>query len=128
MSYSVRADVNFIFGAANVTAWATRDDADDATDIADRITRAIAEADEEIDDLLRVCYYQIPLINTSGTTPVTVRGLSARMAGVRLYESMGVMDYNAESGVARHRLSWHWDYAQHVLAEVRDGKRKLNAV
>lgn len=128
MAYSEREDIDFIFGAANVTAWATRSDDDEDDDIEARITRAIAEADEEIDDFIRTTHHIIPLTTAAGAVPVTIRSLSARMAGVRLYEAMGVVDYRTDQGVARHRLSWHWDYCQTVLDEIRNGKRKINAV
>lgn len=128
MAYSARADIDFIFGTDNVTAWATRDDSDDAADILARVNRAIEESDEEIDDVMRTMAYQVPVVTAAGATPVTIRGLSARLAGVRLYEAYGVQDYSVESGVARHRLSWHWEYAQRILEDIRTGKRKISAV
>ena len=78
--YCQRSDVEDIFGVANVARWADLDNDQDATKIANRISRAIVWATAEMEDRLRNGPYQVPLTGTSAT----VVDLCAKLAGVWL--------------------------------------------
>jgi hypothetical protein len=127
MAYSVRADIENTFGAANVSKWADLDNTGDETIIAARIAWAIASADGEIDDKLRGKAYVVPIVGMSGTTPRGIIDLSARYAGVLLYESRGIQEYDPNTGAPAHRLAWHRDNVERILYEIVTGKRKLDA-
>jgi hypothetical protein len=83
----------------------------------------IAEASEEIDDRLRGSKYDVPF--ASGT--VTITKLVARLAGVLLYESRGVQDFESETGIPYHRLQWHRARVEQVIQEILAGQRTLDA-
>lgn len=120
--YCTRSDIELFFGAVNVAKWADLDEDADESKITARIAAAIEFADSEIDDALREGRYTIPL----ATVPTTIKDLSARLAGVWLYEARGVQDFDAQSGAPAHRLTWHRDYAQRKLDALRRGSIKLS--
>ncbi len=121
--YCQRSDVEDVFGVVNVARWADLDNDQDATKIANRINRAIVWATAEMEDRLRNGPYQVPLTGTSAT----VVDLCAKLAGVWLYESRGTQDFNTETGQPYHRLQYARQYVETALAEIRAGKRRLDA-
>lgn len=123
MAYCTRANIEGRFGVDNINKWADLDNAGSTTDVTARINAAIAAAEDDIDTTLRGGPYVIPF---AGTPPVTIRDLCADLAGVWLYESRGVVDFDPETGRPHHRLQWHRKNAKRVLAELHGGKRQLD--
>ncbi len=121
--YCTPADVFAEYGRANVTQWADLDNRKDGNAIAARVAQAIDEATNEVDDRLRNGGYVLPF----DPVPTTIRKLAARYAGVWLYESRGIEDYDETSGKPQHRLAWQRQNFEKVLTEVRAGKRALDA-
>ncbi|MBN2024952.1 MAG: DUF1320 family protein [Pirellulales bacterium] len=121
--YCVRADVENVFGAHNVRKWADVENHGNGAHIGGRIARAIAAATAEIDDRLRGGPYLVPI----ATVPTTIRQLAARLAGVWLYESRGIEDFDEVTGRAIHRLAWHREHVDRVLKEIMAGGRRLDA-
>jgi hypothetical protein len=97
--YCSRADVELVFGIANVSKWADLDNEENATFIANRITTMIALAHEQLEDAIRHSSYDLPF----DPIPVAVTYHTACLAGVLLYESRGEMDAEDEAG--NHRLT-----------------------
>jgi len=128
MAYSAKANVEQLYGPDNVASWADLDNDEDVDKIAARIAAAILYADAEIDDILRGGPYALPLANSESTTPTSVVGLSATLAGVWLYERRGVEDFDEESGRPYHRLAWAKKDAYDKLKEILSNKRKIDAV
>jgi len=126
--YCTRDDIEDVFGVENVKQWADLDADADATKISNRIDRAREWATSEINDKLRGGRYTIPIQNTNAEIPVTITNICAQMAGVWLYESRGIADYNPETGGAVHRLKWNKDQVLLVIAEIQASKRRLDAV
>jgi len=122
--YCVRADIESIFGHHNVQKWADVENHCDGAHIGGRIAKAIGVATAEIDDQLRGGPYTVPIVGV--TIPTTVVQLTASLAGVWLYESRGVEDFDETTGAAVHRLAWHRDHVSKVLAEITRGHRRLN--
>ena len=116
MPYSVRTDVEALFGAENVKKWADLDGNGIEVDIDARVTKAIEYADGEIDDTLRGGRYAIPI---SGTVPVTVIQISARKAGIWLYHLRSAEDEN--SAIANHA-----EEVQLILAKILSGEMTLD--
>jgi hypothetical protein len=125
-TYCTTADINQVFGPTNVTKWADLDNDADAAKIASRITAAIAYASEAIDDVLRCTSYAIPVVNASDTTPITIKDLAAKLAGIWLYEARGYPDVDRESGQPVHRYAWMKKDCEQTLEEIRTGRRKLD--
>jgi phage gp36-like protein len=121
--YCQQSDIENVFGAANIAKWADMDNTGDPVEIASRIAAAIAWATAEIEDRLRGGPYLIPLT----ATPPTIVNLCAQLAGVWLYESRGVQEFNVETGEPCHRLQWNRRAAETALAEIRAGKRRLDS-
>lgn len=121
--YCQRRDIEDIFGPPNVEKWADAENKRDGAHVAGRIAKAIELASVEVDDRLRGGSYSIPFT----TIPVTIRQVTATLAGVWLYESRGVEDIDEASGRPIHRLTWHRKNAENVLTDIRTGKRKLDA-
>lgn len=126
-TYCTRSDIEATFGVQSVAKWATLQTGYTAEQITARITQAIAVASEDIDDVLRFAGYEIPCVNSSGTTPTTVLQLAADLAGVWLYESRGVDDVDA-SGNPRHRLQYHYERAQQKLQRIAARTIKINTL
>ena len=118
-------DIKSIFGAVNVQQWADIDNDGDAVKITARIDAAIAWAMSEIDDKLRGGRYTIPFDYSA--VPSCIMDATATLAGVRLYESRGVKDFDPESGRPVHRLEWHRKRAYNQIREVQAGLRTLDA-
>lgn len=120
--YCTRADIEDLFGAVNVAKWADLDSGQDADTIAARIVRAIAVASARIDDRLRDGPYVLPI----NGDPPTLVNLCASLAGLWLYESRGVQDVSAETGMPMHRLRWFSEQAEKTLKDLRAGVLRLN--
>jgi len=127
-TYCTRAGIEDVFGVENVKVWADLDCDADATKIANRITRAIAVASAQIDDSVRGTPHTLPLADASGTTPTTVADMAAQLAGVWLYESRGVHDFNPQTGQIAHRLAYQRSNVAKWLQAVRAGQVKLDAI
>jgi len=127
-TYCQRADLNDVFGTANINSYGTIDEGDGSTEITSRVTRAIAWASAEIDDFARLGEYTIPLADSSGSTPTTIEHLATVLAGVWLYENQGVLDWAPNTNQPTHRYGYMKRWARMMLQEIRDGKRKLDAV
>lgn len=125
MAYSVRTDLNAVFGKANVDTWADLDGDQDADKITARIAAAVLSADGEIDAFMLHGPYALPIVDAENATPVIVRDVSAKLAGVWLYEARGVMDAD-DNGKPFHRLASHVEKAWAVLHKLKDGRFKIN--
>jgi len=127
-TYCVRADIEALFGEDNVRAWADLNGNQDVTEIEDRITEAIADASDDVDEVMRGGPYSIPLVDiTTLTTPRGIKKITATLAGVWLYNKRGIEDFDQEEGTAKHKLAYNEDEARSQLAEYRASVRRLNA-
>lgn len=93
-----------------------------------RIARAITAAMADIDAKMLGSIYTVPLATSAGAIPEEIKQVAATLAGVWLYESRGVQDYDAEKRTAKHSLSFNKDEAYRKLDEMRAGTRRINAV
>lgn len=116
-----RADIEAIFGKDNVAKWADLDEGQSPAKIASRIARAIADTTVDFYDRIRGGVYLIPF----ATPDRTSIGLCARLAGVWLYESRGVEDWDPETGTPGHILTWHRDHAYKELEKIKNGRRRI---
>ena len=126
MAYCTKSDIENVFGVENVKTWSDLDNSGSADTT--RITQAIAVADDRIDDVARVIDYTVPLANASGSTPDTVKDLSATFAGIWLYEARGSQDYNPQTGEVLHRLEFKRDRSEMVLDNLRTGRIRIDAL
>lgn len=127
MSYCAKADIEAQFGPRNVEKWADIDNDGDADHIAARIAWAIATADGEIDDRLRGSFYYVPIVGYDGV-PQAIKSMSVARAGVLLYDSRGIQDFDPDSGRALHRLEFFVKSFEVTVNGILSGRRKLNAV
>ena len=128
MAYCIRTSIEAIFGAINVAAWADLDDDQDDVKIDARITEAICYTADDIDNELRNGPYVLPLVTSAGVVPRTVTGLNAKLAGIWLYESRGVEDFDPDTGVPAHRLTFAKTEAQTKLRRIATRDLKIDAV
>jgi phage gp36-like protein len=126
MAYSAAADLYQVFGTTNVETWADLDN--DDTGVAARITEAITVADAKIDAILRGCHLRIPVVTEGGATPVLITDLSAKLAGIWLYEARGSKDFNPKTQRPYHRYAFMKAEARRTLEEIRGGHLRLDAV
>ncbi len=123
MAYSIRADIEAIFGVDNVTKWGDLNNNENAGEITARITAAIVRADDDIDNALRGGQYKtLPFTSV----PETIKQLSATLSGVHLYEARGVTDFNVESGQPQHQLHWQRKRVETDLKKIRSGQIRLD--
>lgn len=128
MSYCADTDIFAKFGTTNVTKWADLDSDQNETTITARITAAINAASDDVDAVMLGGPYSIPIVLTGGGTPGEITNICAVLAGVWLYDSRGVEDYDAEQERAKHKLAFHEDSARAKLAEYRASVRRIPAV
>lgn len=129
-TYCTWTDVEYLFGKNQTAAWAAFDG--DTAYAAARKTAAIAHAGEEIDAVLRVSKYSnnLPISVYTGTTTITpplIRDIAAVLAGLWLYDGLGLKDRDEEGrpfGVYEYRRQW----ARETLAQIREGLIDLGAV
>lgn len=132
MAYSIRADIEDIFGIENTRTWANLEagdieDAGTLTQIADRITRAIKHADDHINAMFADSDYQTPLVPTAGNTLGLIVEASATLAGCWLYEARGLDDRDDE-GRPFNRYSAKRNDAERMLDSILAGSLGLEAV
>jgi hypothetical protein len=82
--YASQADVEDVFGVANVAQWSSQDDSAQVAD-GQRLQRALDYADAAIDDFFRGGPYAVPLAPSASAA--TVRRWAAVLAGTWLYQS-----------------------------------------
>lgn len=99
-AYCERSDIEDVYGAKNIEAWADLDNDRDAGKIAARVSRALKYAMTEINDVLRSGLYAVPF---TAPVPRAIVDISALLAGVWLYENRGTKDFNPDTGRAVHR-------------------------
>ena len=122
MAYCIRSDVESAYGPNNVATWADLNNNGEASEITARIAWAIDRASNELNDRLRGGIYNIPF----GSAPMTIRDLTAELAGVLLYESRGVTDFNPDTGAPYHKLQWHREHVKETIQDIRAGIIRLN--
>lgn len=125
--YCVRADVEDIYGADNVSEWANLDNDGNATNITNRIAARITDASQEVDEYLNGTHYHIPLATFAGITPRSIKRITAMLVGVMLYEcGRGVEDMR--DGEPVHQLMWARQSVYQQLADIASGKRQIGAM
>lgn len=87
--YATCEDLTSVFGNDNVDKWADLNNEEDAQFIRDRKNWALHLASRRIDELLYAGPYSVPF---SLPYPVTLVDMTARLAGVILYEGRGIAD------------------------------------
>ena len=129
MSYCTQADIENLFGVANVAAWSNLDNQSTTAD-GGRIAAAIAYAGAVIDDRFRNSRYVVPLVGLDGPL-VQVTDLAARLAGCWLYESRGMADGEAAASSGHGStgtIEAHRRYVQRMLGRYLAGQDQLPAV
>lgn len=125
MPYATRTDLEAVYGRENVETWADLENNDVEADVTARVAAALAFAEADVNNRLRGGPYVIPL-----TLPVEtiIVDLTAKIAGVWLYESRGIHDTNSETGVPQHKLMSHRNAATRTISELLSGRQRLAIV
>lgn len=118
--YCARTDVEEKFGATNVATWADLDADQDAGKITSRIAACITKASEDVDARLYQGPYDLPF-DATPDTPSIIEDIAAALAGVLLYESRGIADFNPETGAPMNKLGFHRTNAFKRLRQLRLG-------
>lgn len=121
--YAVRDDVEVIYGSANVTTWADINNNGVSGDVTRRISWALCLATSWLDDRLRGGPYVVPFEEPYANSLIDA---CARLAGVLLYESRGIVDSTAE-GEPVHQLAHHRKMVEKFVASVHAGRIKPGA-
>jgi len=116
MAYCIVSDVEMLFGETNVDKWADLDNDEDALKIAARIEWAIEEADNRIDTRMRGALYTIPFADPA---PRTIETLSARLAGIALYDGRGITDQEMDDRMAAHRKLVETTFGELISGKIR---------
>ncbi len=123
MAYCTRADIETVFGAANVATWADRDETADPVAIAARIAAAITHVTDFVNSYFRGSRYNVPFAEP---LPAIMKNAVATLAGVWLYEGRGVEDFDPASGAPGHRLRWSKRDAEATLFAIRSGTLQVD--
>lgn len=120
--YSVRANVEDIYGLDNPKKWADLDDDGDTIKIASRINEMITLADNEINCRLRAGPYKIPFIVIPYDGMLV--NMSARLAGVFLSECRGPTNADKD----RNRVQWHREQVDTTINGILAGKYRFDTI
>lgn len=120
MAYATRADIENRFGKSAVKKWASMEGSTSLADVTAKITTALADAETEVDDALRGGPYAIPFTSIPGR----ITALTARLAGVILYEARGV-ELEDESDDAE-TIANHRKQIMETLRKIKHGGIQLS--
>lgn len=118
--YGTGADIEDVFGTANVTRWSQLDNTVTTADT-DRIQTAVNFADAEINNFFRDSRYAVPLVITSNDATVT--DWFAKIAGIWLYQNRGQQDEDTKDQYVsmKHRVYKN-------MRQYKSGIYRLDAV
>ena len=116
MAYSVRADIENIFGIENTERYADPNNENVALDITAKIAWALGEGTEEIESRFADIYV-LPFVLPY---PLTIITLNALIAGIFLFDIRRVVNSSAEDAISSQRR-----WADRIVIEVLSGQRKL---
>jgi len=125
--YVLPSDVDDVFGFNNVRKWADLDGDGVVAHVDRRIQHAIRYAHAQVETAVRNGPADLPLKTNENETPPIVVEAAALLAGVWLYESRGVQDFDPETGKVVHRLAWHRKRATALLSAIRTGRLDVGA-
>jgi hypothetical protein len=120
-SYIARSDIEAVFGVDNVAAWATLSTGDNSGTITARIASIIIIASDDLDEVLREVAGVDARLPLTAPTPNVVYNVACH-AGFLLYGPRASDDYGKDPQSYPSLLESRY---QRWLAEVRDGKRRL---
>lgn len=122
--YSSRKQIEQFFGSRNVEKWSDLNNDQAATEIQDRITLAIADSTQLVNDYLRGGPYDVGF-----SLPIArqVRQITTMLSGVHLYEARGTIDFDGSgsSSTPAHRLQHHKVEAMRRLDMINNGALRL---
>jgi len=119
--YTDSYQIEQAFGIDNLHKWLAIDDHDEAVDYALRAYRFIADAEAEVDDLLRGGPCTVPFT----VVPSVISKIATNMAAVRMYEARGVVDTDDDTGAVRHRLGFAAKWADKEIGRIKSGQLRL---
>lgn len=118
MTYCTREDIELTFGAENTKKWADMDNTNDDAFIEMRIDRAIESAEAQINTLLGSKGYVVPVVDD---IPIILRDITAKLAGIILYEARGISAWDEVTGRARDALAFHRKQVNDWIRGFRSG-------
>jgi len=120
MAYATRSDIESRFGKSSVLKWASMEGTTSRADVVAAITTALADAETEVNDMLRGGPYAIPF----ASVPSRITKETARLAGVLLYEARGV-ELEDESDDAE-TIGNHRKHVMNTLRNIKHGNIQLD--
>lgn len=121
-AYATRSDLERHYGRTNVIKWADLDNDNNTESIAERIQWALVAATSYLDNRLRFGPYTVPF---EDPYPLELTRMCAWYAGVLLYESRGVTDFNAE-GRPQHQLHHQKRNVETMIKDVLTRRLRFN--
>ena len=121
MAYTTRAKLDAKFGSINIDSWADLNGNEDEDEIDAAVEQAIADAEGEVNLLLRGGIYAVPF---TGTIPVAIQTAATILAAALLFTNRGVIDTgDGESNVIQgladtERTKLHQIKAGRILLEI----------
>jgi hypothetical protein len=116
--YANESDVIQIYGTSNVTTWADLDNLGDNNLMKTRVCWALQLAYEQINNRLYGGPYTVPFVMPA---PYQVKDLNARLAGVLLYESRGIVDVPEGDKSSTHRLIYQRKLCEKIISGIHAG-------
>lgn len=127
MAYCTQADIEAIFGTANVATWSNLGNSSTTADT-NRIAAAIEEADAEVDGRFRGSQYALPLATATAATPMAIKVIAARIAGASLYESRSIVTVSEDETPTGSKVAAARREAHRSMDRYLSGRASLDAV
>lgn len=123
--YCDRDHINRLFGTENVDSWLAFDDTQDSTELNERVSEAITQAEEFIDNFLAgtVVSEQVPFT----VVPLQIREVASYLAGITLYEARGSLEADAIAGSPQHRYHSQRTRAYRILSMIASGDVRVTS-
>lgn len=119
--YTTSQIIEQTFGVEAVHKWLAINEKDDPADYALRAYGFIADAEAEIDDILRgAC--DVPF---DDSVPRLIQTIATNLAAVRFYESRGVVDMDQDAGQPQHRLQYQAKWVDRQIGRIKSGQIKF---
>jgi hypothetical protein len=129
--YTNSWQVALMYGADNMHLWLSLPGGktEEPVDYAMRAWQFVDEAEQQVDAGLGRSYFDGDGLegDFADGVPRLIKTIATMLAGVLMYESRGVVDYDTQNNRVQHRLRWQREKVEKMLTQLRNGVVRIDA-
>lgn len=127
--YTDSVKIEGMYGVDNVRSWMSQPSTgiDEPIDYAIRQWEFLRSAEDEIDAELVGAFFSGDGLDGdfAEVVPPRITQLATMLAGVLMYEAMGVTDYDSTNNRVQHKFRWQRERVYETLKKIRNGVLKI---